>query len=156
MSLYAACFGNGLVHIFAFVATATELRRQLVCTSFIVSLLKTYPFYQGKNVWDVLATVAWVATYLEQLLVTVCFEFRSLTNWLPSMRDLVSKNTWLSLEISLVNVMVLWNAFALSKNSCKSLRPWRHCMSMSSVKRSHMCGFRGTKMSSWFFLQITH
>jgi len=26
MSLYAACFGSGLVHIFAFVASATEMR----------------------------------------------------------------------------------------------------------------------------------
>ena len=82
MSLYAACFSNGLFHMFAFVATATEMRRQLVCASFIVSLLKTYPSYsQSKTVWDVLATVAWGATRLEQILVTV------------SMRDLVSKNT---------------------------------------------------------------
>jgi len=73
MSLYAACFGSGLVHIFAFVATATEMRRQLVCASFIVSLLRTYPYPQSKTVWDVLATVAWVATRLGQILVTVCW-----------------------------------------------------------------------------------
>jgi len=94
MSLYAACFGNGLVHIFAFVVTATEMRRQLVCESFIVSLWRTFPSYcLSKYVWDVLATVAWVATGLEQILVTVGFEYRSLTNWLPSIPDLVSKNT---------------------------------------------------------------
>jgi len=94
MSLYVVCFGNGLVHIFAFVATATEMRRQLVCVSFIVSLLRTYPSYcLSKTVCDVLATVAGVATRLEQILVTVGFEYRSLTNCLPSIPDLVSKNT---------------------------------------------------------------
>jgi len=74
MYLYAACFGNDLVHIFAFVATATEMRRQLVCAFFIVSLLRTYPSYsQSKAVWDVLATVALVATRLEQIMMTVCW-----------------------------------------------------------------------------------
>ena len=74
MYLYAACFGNGLVDIFAFVAKATEMRKQLACASFIVSLLRIYPSYsQSKTVWDVLATVAWVATRWEQILVTICW-----------------------------------------------------------------------------------
>ena len=72
--MYTACFCDRLVHILAFVASATEMGRQLVCSSFIVNLLRTNPSaYQGKTVWYVLATVARVATCWEQTLMNICW-----------------------------------------------------------------------------------
>ena len=138
MSLYAACFCNGLVHIFAFVATAIEMRRQLMCASFIVSLLRTYSYSQSKTVWDVLAKVVWVATRWCRYWWLLCWFWIQIRN---QMAPLNARH--------IVNVMVLWNAFALSKNSCRYLRPCRHCTSMSWIKRSHMCGLRKTDMSSF-------
>ena len=125
MSVYAACFCNGLVHICAFLASATEMRWQFVCSSFIVSLLKIHHSYsQDKTVWYVLATVAWVATSWEQILMTVDLEYRSVTNLLPLIRDTKSKNMRFSFEISLVNVMLLWKVLALSKKSYRSCRQY--------------------------------
>ena len=74
--MYDACYdyGNGFVHILAFVATVTEIRRQLVYASFIVSLLRTHTSCSlNKTVLYVLGTVAWVATCSVQKLVTVGF-----------------------------------------------------------------------------------
>jgi len=72
--VYTAFFCDRLVDIMAFVASATEMERQLVCSYFIVNLLRTnHSACQGKTVWYVLATVARVATCWEQTLMNVCW-----------------------------------------------------------------------------------
>ena len=71
------------------------LNCQCLLMSCILGWIRVYGiFLQQWHGWQLVWSRYWW--------LSVGFEYRSLTNWLHSMWDLVSKNTWLSFEISLV------------------------------------------------------